>query len=626
MATPMKRIEVGPLSVLLDGPDLRYLELNGNELLRRVTVAVRDEAWGTLEPDTVEIEVVPISPEAVEIVAECAHRSEAAEVTWRTTARLTAGGELSYTAEMQPLSPFRYNRMGICLLHPPAALVGSSFEAETPAGPVSGGFEAEIGPQRIEGDEIFPLFPAFSRLRIEGDGGVVLDFRFEGDLFEMEDQRNWSDGSFKTYCTPLSLPRPHAAEPGKPVLQRVELALGGTLPAAAPVVGDGVVAIEIGGEPAGSRVPGLGLYLAGPAPSPPAAGSLPAGLEHVRVDLRPTLDPAAVLAAGAAAATAAGAGLVVALHLHDAAELEALEEPLSLHADLVRRLLVFEQGAEASPGPLVAAARERLGAALPAARFAGGTDLWFTQINRVRPETAAMDAVAWSVTPQVHGFDALTVMESLAAQADQVASAGAIAPGLDVLVGPVTLRPRYNPAAADWAQQALEPPPESIDPRQDTLFAAAFTAGSLAQLAAAGADFVTSYEADGPRGVLGENGEVLPCWHPIADVAGWAGWSVLPVGSPRPLAVQALAVRDPDGGGTGIVVANLRDERTPVRLAGVPAGEAVIRVLDAATRAVACSDAAGFRSALRPAAVVDGSLALDLDAHAVATILVPGPA
>ena len=29
-----------------------------------------------------------------------------------------------------------------------------------------------------------------------------------GDVFEMEDQRNWTDASFKTYCTPLRQPFP----------------------------------------------------------------------------------------------------------------------------------------------------------------------------------------------------------------------------------------------------------------------------------------------------------------------------------------------------------------------------------------------------------------------------------
>ncbi len=31
---------------------------------------------------------------------------------------------------------------------------------------------------------------------------------FEGDVFETEDQRNWTDASYKTYSTPLDQPYP----------------------------------------------------------------------------------------------------------------------------------------------------------------------------------------------------------------------------------------------------------------------------------------------------------------------------------------------------------------------------------------------------------------------------------
>jgi D-apionolactonase len=621
----METVALGPLSFLLDGADLRYLELNGTELLRRVTVAVRDEAWGTLEPDRVEVEVTPLSAEAVEVVAECSHRSAAADVAWTITARVTAAGELSYATELRPRAPFRFCRMGICLLHPPAALVGADYEAETPDGTVAGTFSAEIGPQRIEGEEIHPLFPSFSSLRIRRPGGIDLDLRFEGDLFEMEDQRNWSDGSFKTYGTPLSVPRPQDARPEQPVRQRVELTPG--RPNAAAVrAGDGPITIEIGETPRGSRVPDVGLFL--PATPLPSTGSspLPPGLEHVRVDLRPSLDPSEVLGRGGAVAEAAGAKLLVALHLRDQADLAPLGKALGPYADRIARLLVFDEEAEASTGPLVVAARRQLGDALAGARFAGGTDLWFAQINRMRPDPTAMDGVAWSVTPQVHGTDSLTVMEGVTAEADQVASARAFAPGLELLVGPLTLRPRYNPAAADAAAQALNPPPESVDPRQGELFAAAFTAGSLAQLAGAGATSVTLYEVGGPRGVLAEDGGVLPCWHPIADLAAWAGRAVLASTSPQPLAVQALAVRDPDRGTTGLLVANLRDRPTEVRLDGVPAGTASVRVLDAQTRAGACADPTGFRAGGARRETADGSLTLDLGEHAVATVLVGNPA
>ena len=44
-----------------------------------------------------------------------------------------------------------------------------------------------------------------------------------GDIFEMEDQRNWSDASYKTYVRPLALPWPYVMEQGVTNRQSVEL-------------------------------------------------------------------------------------------------------------------------------------------------------------------------------------------------------------------------------------------------------------------------------------------------------------------------------------------------------------------------------------------------------------------
>ena len=54
-------------------------------------------------------------------------------------------------------------------------------------------------------------------------GGVGASLEFEGDVFESEDQRNWSDNSFKTYSTPVSIPFPVLVKSGDEVEQKVTL-------------------------------------------------------------------------------------------------------------------------------------------------------------------------------------------------------------------------------------------------------------------------------------------------------------------------------------------------------------------------------------------------------------------
>ena len=55
--------------------------------------------------------------------------------------------------------------------------------------------------------------------------GITARCVLNGDVFEMEDQRNWSDASYKTYVRPLSLPWPYVMEQGVTNRQSVELTI-----------------------------------------------------------------------------------------------------------------------------------------------------------------------------------------------------------------------------------------------------------------------------------------------------------------------------------------------------------------------------------------------------------------
>ena len=112
------------------------------------------------------------------------------------------------------VSNFRYNRIGFCILHPPATTAGRPYRGLARTGAIRGTLPKFIGPQRFENGTYIPLFPAVRQLALDLAGGATIRLDFEGDWFEMEDQRNWTDHSFKTYCTPLALPFPRTAQRG----------------------------------------------------------------------------------------------------------------------------------------------------------------------------------------------------------------------------------------------------------------------------------------------------------------------------------------------------------------------------------------------------------------------------
>ena len=89
--------------------------------------------------------------------------------------------------------------------------------------------------------------------------GLKVSCRMEGDTFEMEDQRNWTDASYKTYVRPLALPWPYVIAKGETIDQTVTLTVSGAAREIDSV--DGPLSLAIGEQIAGRTMPPLGLGL-----------------------------------------------------------------------------------------------------------------------------------------------------------------------------------------------------------------------------------------------------------------------------------------------------------------------------------------------------------------------------
>ena len=56
-----------------------------------------------------------------------------------------------------------------------------------------------------------------------------------------------------------------------------------------------------------------------------------------------------------------------------------------------------------------------------------------------------MDLVCYSINPQVHAFDNLSLIETLSAQPETVKSARQFSNNKFIAVSPITLKMRFNP-------------------------------------------------------------------------------------------------------------------------------------------------------------------------------------
>lgn len=633
----LRVLRAGPARVLLDGIDLRYVCVGRTELVRRVYVAVRDSNWNTIPGEVSEPEV-DARDDSFDVRFTSQHRAHDIDFSWQGAISGSADGRIVYSLDGRAGQDLQYNRIGICVHHPWRETAGAPYRARTPDGEIEGSFPDLIGPQRVVDGVYHALFPAYDRLEVQLGAGS-LQFEFEGDLWETEDHRNWTDANFKTYSTPISLGFPHELARGEALGQRVTVTPHGVEGA---VGGEGPIRLTIGG-PTGTTVPaiGLGVDADGHEPTGREAELLRAlGPAHLRVELRLDGDGwRDALRRAQETARRIDTNLEVSLHLRPehADRLPAVGAALAAGPEVDRVLVILLGGRtstpeETTPPELVELVRSALAGSLPRAAFGGGTEIYFTEINRTRPQAEAWDTVCFSITPQIHAFTDLDIVETLDAQGENIRSAKALAPGKALAVSPVTIRRRFNfHAATPDPEPGPGELPDSVDVRQPSLLGGAWTAGSLKYLSEAGPASVTYYESTGWRGVLErEEGskqpdrfhsraeQVFPLYHPLADVAGWRGAEVLHVASQNPLVALALAVRD--RGALRLLVANVTPEEQEVVVAPLP--HAVrLRRLDDASAAAASGEPAAFRAAGEAATPSpDGGLALRLGAYEVVRI------
>lgn len=601
----LRWLRAGPLTVALDGVDLRYMSLGEVELVRRIYVAVRDRDWNTV-PGVISGLKVAGHEDWFLISFDARHTSPDVDFSWRGTISGTSRGRISFEMQGQAERDSFHNRIGFCVLQPWRECAGRPFRAVTPSGPVAGSFPELVAPQRYEDGMYVPLVPSASALEVDLASGPTSIYEFAGDLFETEDQRNWSDASFKTYSTPMALGFPHELRQGASLAQVVTVSASASGPVPKRAV---PTEVEVG-DPTPSRVFDLGMSLTDASPSNAAANLLAAlGPAHLRAEVRlDRPDWRQSLMRSLDDCSAIGAKLELALFLHPTAIRELRELGIALHGVQVARVLVAPIGAstatplETTPADYVALARGHL--ALPDVPFAGGTDMYFCELNRTRPDVREMDGIFWSVNPQVHAVDDLSLTETPEAQGEQVRAAKAFAPGRQLYVGPVSLRRRFNVNATTAEEASARAAMDSADPRQASLLGAAWVTASAKHLSEQGARAVTYFDTVGPRGVIQgdatpptaefptDAGAVFPLYHVLADVAALRGASVVKCLSTRPLELDALAVRHQRG--LTVLAANLTPRRQSVSLVGVEAPARVRRLNKESVR-WACRDPRKFR-------------------------------
>lgn len=578
-----RTLKAGGLTAEFESGNLRYIKFHGIEIIRAISYIVRDKNWGTYNPKLSNLKIEETANSfRVSYEAETSDQNQ----IFRYTAVISGDsqGILRFEGKGKSITDFLTNRTGFVVLHPIEGVAGAPARIEH----VDGSIVNTAFPALID-----PVQPMMNLRAIthEFSKGVSVRCLMEGDTFEMEDQRNWTDASYKTYVRPLALPWPYTIPKGETLVQAVSLSVSGALNKQNGVGSSSIIKLELG--EAISSVPPLGTAL-DPDDLDMAevhhAELKGIGIDHVichydprRGHNRSTLARQVELARSLGKEVWLEAIITRVDGWEDevtslGVDVAALGRPFSvIMLSPASDMKCTLPGSVWPPCPpadaLFIHARKTFGSVM----LAGGMFSYFTELNRKRPPVDHIDLVSFTTSALVHAGDDRSVTESLEAIPHIARSVTAISGMRPWVVGPSAIGMRDNPYGAEVAKNPhdIRQAMNRNDPRQRGLIAAAFDVGYFSHMAYGGAKAIALGGFVGPFGVLptqtmwrkpyyDEAGGVFPVYHIRKAIAEMKGAKLRILKSSRPRDVMGISAETLHGQVT--LIANLTGSTQEINL------------------------------------------------------------
>ncbi len=466
---------------LFDNGDLRKIKLKGQEIIQRIYYAVRDEAW--LNVSYTLINYVSRNEQGKEAVSfDLLFKRD--RIEFNTHVKIeTNANFISIETKGEACSDFNKNRIGLCI-HLSASLKGTVCEVvHSDKTKTTSSLPVLISPHQ-------PFKDIVGISWMQGNNRI--DVSFEGDIYEMEDQRNWTDASYKIYSTPLELPFPVHVKKGDIFYQKITITTNNT---------------EISSEKTAEKEDEIKVFQC------PYFGILDTNnfnelyqentlFSFIRLDVRlykkswkedlsPIIEKSCnlKLALYCVLYFSKNYSSEIADFLRFI-EQEKLTEKVHSIALLSNERFVLSDSALKKISQVLRPNLEKV-------RIGGGTDANFAQLNRNRPKTEFLDFIFYSIQPQEHASDRLSLCENIMGQYDTANTAKSFSDGKDIDISALSFYRRFN-ANIDFFAKG-----DSVVTYENkgSNFEAGWLIGSMYQLIVAGIktiNFVCSLERNSP--------------------------------------------------------------------------------------------------------------------------------
>lgn len=531
-------LKAGKFSIGYFNGSVRHIRYGDTEIVRHIYTALRDQNWRTYE-HTIERESIERGDNHFEIDYDCFYQSDGKRIfEWNVKISGDENGTISFQVNGKAIIDVLKNRAGICVLHPLKETAGNICELIHGDGSTT----ESVFPINISADNPFKDLAGFRWVC----NNNWYSFAYEGDIFETEDQRNWCDASYKTFCTPLSKPFPVLLKAGETVQQKVVFKAETELPEI--ISYDAARPVEITLENKRVQLPRIGIAAS------TETGSLTdqsrsliksLGLSHYRIEVHPSKDNwKSKFQQDQRNAEALELPMEIALHANTPSDVEIFCSDQDIRRARIKTIIVLSTEAFATTQWLCEEAG-KFRSAFPNVLIGAGTDHNYRELNCNLFEGTPFDFISFSIDPQEHAVDDITIVENLEAIPDTITSAYSLYTK-PVHLSSLTLRKRFNPAATIIADRVLSDE-EKADLRQTTVFAAAFTVGSIRSIAEARAQSVTLYQTIGKQGIIDHNGKPYPVYDILREILADKDAKILLSKNNRPLDADALLLETAEG-------------------------------------------------------------------------------
>ena len=496
-----EKFTINNFSVLRDNLFLRNIKYNNIEILKLISFLVRDKNWNNYSP-----EIIKTSSYNKDQQLHFEFDLKYGDVEQLEVKLLLSIGSNSVKliANGKFLTDFWTNRIGFNLLLPLDGVVNQQVIVSKSDQTT----ETLKYPLIIQPDQ--PMVK-FNNLSYEMFDSIALNIRFDGIHFEMEDQRNWGDASYKIYSGSLLDPFPYKENKNSAFHQEIEITVREKNNSLETISNQNIIPLDIQEEYA---MPKIGIKV----------DNETNGIDIVNVDFvyhlvdferntesKPNFNNLPIYLVALIDHTKKVKDIVKDIKDY------ILSNKISVDKILICPKIYLNSFQPAGEWPSVPKLGDYYKEAkiqLPDVHIFSGMVTNFTELNRKKPD-GKFDGINFSFTPIVHDASDYGVLDTPNSLKYILHSVNNFSKDTPIHIGPMTLGMHFNPygekLAANIDQVRLEM--TDFDPRHDSLIGLNWTIAVFAETLSKNTKFITIASLKGVHGILTESNQKRPLFY-----------------------------------------------------------------------------------------------------------------